>query len=102
MIITLILLGRLLEARAKGKTSGAIKKLLGLKPKTAHVLQDGVEVELAVEGLQIDDVLLVKPGEKVPVDGVVLTGQSTLDESMLTGESMPVAKAPAKRCLPPR
>jgi Cu+-exporting ATPase len=97
MIITLILLGRLLEARAKGKTSGAIKKLLGLKPKTAHVLQDGVEVELAVEGLQIDDVLLVKPGEKVPVDGVVLTGQSTLDESMLTGESMPVAKAAGQK-----
>jgi len=92
MIITLILLGRLLEARAKGKTSNAIKKLLGLKPKTAHVLQDGVEVEIAVEALQIGDVVLVKPGEKVPVDGLVLTGQSTLDESMLTGESMPVAK----------
>lgn len=97
MIITLILLGRLLEARAKGKTSGAIKKLLGLKPKTAHVLQDGVEVELAVEGLQIGDVIRVKPGEKVPVDGVVLTGQSTLDESMLTGESMPVAKTAGQK-----
>ena len=97
MIITLIILGRLLEARAKAKTSGAIKKLLGLKPKTAHVLQDGVEVELAVEGLQIGDVILVKPGEKVPVDGVVLAGQSTLDESMLTGESMPVAKAAGQK-----
>ena len=92
MIVTLILLGRLLEARAKGKTSAAIKKLMGLKPKTAHVLQDGAEVEIAVDALQIGDVILVKPGEKVPVDGMVLTGQSTLDESMLTGESMPVAK----------
>ena len=92
MIITLILLGRLLEARAKGKTSLAIKKLMGLKPKTAHVLRDGDDVEIAVEALQVGDVVLVKPGEKVPVDGIVLTGQSTLDESMLTGESMPVAK----------
>ncbi len=92
MIVTLILLGRLLEARAKGKTSAAIKKLIGLKPKTAHVLRDGAEIEIAVDALQIGDVLLVKPGEKVPVDGIVLSGQSTLDESMLTGESMPVVK----------
>ncbi len=92
MIITLILLGRLLEARARGKTSDAIKKLMGLKPKTAHVLRDGNDVEIAVEALQAGDVVLVKPGEKVPVDGIVLTGQSTLDESMLTGESMPVSK----------
>jgi P-type Cu+ transporter len=92
MIVTLILVGRLLEARAKGKTSAAIKKLLGLKPKTAHLLREGAEVEIAVEELQVDDVVMVKPGEKVPVDGIVLTGQSTLDESMLTGESMPVAK----------
>ncbi len=92
MIITLILLGRLLEARAKGKTSAAIKKLMGLKPKTAHVLRKGEEFEVSVEALQIGDIVLVKPGEKVPVDGMILTGQSTLDESMLTGESMPVAK----------
>ena len=92
IIITLILLGRLLEARAKGKTSAAIKKLMGLKPKIAHVLREGAEVEVSVEALQIGDVVLVKPGEKVPVDGMLLTGQSTLDESMLTGESMPVAK----------
>jgi Cu+-exporting ATPase len=97
MIITLILLGRLLEARAKGKTSAAIKKLLGLKPKTAHVLREGGEFDVSVELLQIDDVVLVKPGEKIPVDGVVLTGQSTLDESMLTGESMPVAKEAGQR-----
>jgi len=97
LIITLILLGRLLEARAKGKTSSAIKKLIGLKPKTAHVLRDGADVEIAVEALQIGDVVLVKPGEKVPVDGTVLTGQSTLDESMLTGESMPVSKASGQK-----
>ena len=97
MIITLILLGRLLEARATGKTSGAIKKLIGLKPKTAHVLRDGSEVEMPVESIQIGDEILVKPGEKVPVDGTVLTGQSTLDESMLTGESMPVSKQPGQK-----
>jgi Cu+-exporting ATPase len=97
MIITLILLGRLLEARATGKTSGAIKKLIGLKPKTAHVLRDDYEVETPVENLQIGDRILVKPGEKVPVDGMVLTGQSTLDESMLTGESMPVSKEPGQK-----
>ena len=92
MIVTLILLGRLLEAQAKGRTSAAIKALIGLKPKTAHVLMDGEEREVAVESLTVGDVVIVKPGEKVPVDGVVLSGQSTLDESMLTGESMPVAK----------
>ena len=97
MIITLILLGRLLEATATGKTSGAIKKLIGLKPRTAHVLRNGSEVETPVESIQIGDEILVKPGEKVPVDGTVLTGQSTLDESMLTGESMPVSKEPGQK-----
>jgi len=92
MIVTLILLGRLLEARTKGRTSAAIKALIGLKPKTAHVLRDGEENEVAVESLTAGDMVIVKPGEKVPVDGVVLSGQSTLDESMLTGESMPVVK----------
>jgi Cu+-exporting ATPase len=92
MIITLILLGRLLEAGAKGKTSQAIKKLVGLKPKTAHLIQDGEELDVAVENVQADNVILVKPGEWIPVDGIVLTGQSTIDESMLTGESMPVTK----------
>jgi Cu+-exporting ATPase len=92
MIVTLILLGRFLEARAKGKTSDAIKKLIGLKPKIAHLLRDGAEVDIPVEDLQVNDVVQVRPGEKIPVDGVVLTGQSTIDESMLTGESMPVAK----------
>ena len=92
MIVTLILVGRLLEAKAKGKTSTAIKKLIGLKPKTAHLIRKDEELEVAVEEVQIGDTLLVKPGERIPVDGVILSGQSTIDESMLTGESMPVAK----------
>jgi len=92
MIITLVLLGRLLEAVSKGKTAQAIRKLIGLAPKTARVIQNGVEVEVAVEALQAGDEIVVRPGEKVPVDGLVLAGQSTLDESMLTGESMPVTK----------
>jgi Cu+-exporting ATPase len=92
MIVTLILVGRLLEAKAKGKTSTSIKKLMNLKPKTAHFVRKDEEIEVAVEEVQVDDVLLVKPGERIPVDGVILSGQSTIDESMLTGESMPVNK----------
>ena len=92
MIVTLILVGRLLEARAKGKTSAAIKTLIGLKPKTAHLIRNDQELEVAVEDLRVGDIIRVKPGEKIPVDGVVLSGESTIDESMLTGESMPVIK----------
>ncbi len=92
MIITLILLGRLLEATAKGRTSQAIKNLIGLAPRTARVIRDGAETEVPVEALQIGDEVVVRPGEKVPVDGEILTGRSTLDESMLTGESMPVTR----------
>ena len=92
MIVTLILLGRLLEAKAKGKTSSAIKKLIGLKPKTAHRIRNNEELDVVVEDVQIGDTLLVKPGEKIPVDGVLLSGKSAVDESMLTGESMPVIK----------
>ena len=92
MIVTLILLGRLLEAKAKGKTSMAIKKLMGLKPKTAHLIRDDKALEVAVEEVQIGDILLVKPGGRIPVDGIIMSGQSAIDESMLTGESMPVAK----------
>jgi len=92
MIVTLILVGRLLEAKAKGKTSQAIKKLIGLKPKAAHLIKDGEELDVAVENVQVDDVILVKPGERIPVDGIVLTGSSTIDESMLTGESIPMTK----------
>ena len=92
IIVTLILVGRLLEAKAKGKTSQAIKQLMGLKPKTAHLIRKDEELEVAVEEVQIGDTLLVKPGERIPVDGVLLSGKSTIDESMLTGESMPVTK----------
>jgi len=97
MIITLILLGRLLEATAKGKTSQAIRKLIGLAPRTARVIRDGTEVDVPVEALQIGDEVVVRPGEKVPVDGEILTGRSTLDESMLTGESMPVSREPGQK-----
>jgi P-type Cu+ transporter len=92
MIITLILLGRFLEARAKGKTSAAIKRLMGLKPKTARVIKDGQEVDIPIELVTTGDVILVRPGEKIPTDGMVLSGVSAVDESMLTGESIPVGK----------
>ncbi|MDQ7785044.1 MAG: heavy metal translocating P-type ATPase [Desulfomonilaceae bacterium] len=93
MIVTLILLGRFLEARAKTKTSGAIKRLMGLTPKTARVIgEDGRESDVPVELVSVGDVILVRPGEKIPTDGVVLSGRSAVDESMLTGESIPVGK----------
>lgn len=92
MIITLILLGRLLEAKAKGKTSMAIKRLIGLKPKTARVMRDGNEIDIPVEAVMKGDLILVRPGEKIPTDGVIVSGSSSVDESMLTGESIPVAK----------
>ncbi len=92
VIIALILLGKSLEAVSKGKTSEAIKKLMGLAPKTAIVIQDGNEVELPIDEVEIGDIILVKPGEKIPVDGIVLEGYTAIDESMLTGESMPVDK----------
>ncbi len=92
VIITLILLGKSLEAVSKGKTSEAIKKLMGLAPKTAIVIQNGKEVELPIEEVEVNDVILVKPGEKIPVDGIVQEGHTSIDESMLTGESIPVEK----------
>ena len=92
MIITLILLGRLLEAKTKGKTSTAIKRLMELKPKTARVIREGREMEIAVEAVMEGDLILIRPGEKIPTDGVVVSGASAVDESMLTGESIPVAK----------
>ncbi|QIK37591.1 copper-translocating P-type ATPase [Caldichromatium japonicum] len=92
MIITLILLGRLLEARAKGRAADAIRALAALRPQSAHLLTDAGETEVPVDTLIPGDVLWVRPGERIPVDGVVIAGQSTLDESMLTGEPMPVAK----------
>ena len=93
VIITLILLGRLLEARAKAGTGEAIRRLIGLQPRTARVERDGIAVEVPVEQVLAGDIVLVRPGEKVPVDGEILDGHSSLDESMVTGESMPVTKA---------
>lgn len=92
VIITLIKVGKYLEARAKGETSAAIKNLMNLTPKTARVIRNGVESELAVDAVRVGDVMLVRPGERVPVDGVLLDGASSVDESMLTGESVPVEK----------
>jgi Cu+-exporting ATPase len=92
MIIALILLGRYLETRAKGKTSEAIKKLIGLQPKKALVVRDGKETEISIEDVQVRDLILVRPGERVPVDGIIRQGTPTLDESMVTGESLPVEK----------
>ena len=92
MIITLILLGRLLEAKAKGKTSMAIKRLMGLKPKTARVMREDKEIDIPIEAVMKGDLVLVRPGEKIPTDGVIVSGASSIDESMLTGESIPVAK----------
>ena len=92
VIITLILLGRYLEAVTKGKTSEAIRKLMGLAPKTATVIRDGGETVIPVEEVKIGDILVVKPGEKIPTDGIVVEGRTSVDESMLTGESIPVEK----------
>jgi Cu+-exporting ATPase len=93
VIIALILLGRLLESRAKGKTGEAIRRLIGLQPKTARVIRDRVEIEIPAEEVMPGDLILVRPGEKIPVDGIVEDGDSTVDESMLTGESVPTEKA---------
>ena len=92
LLIMFVLMGKLLEARAKGKTSDAIKKLMGLAAKTARVVRGGVEIDIPVEEVLVGDLIVVRPGEKVPVDGVVVEGSSAVDESMLTGESMPVEK----------
>ncbi|HEY0003582.1 MAG TPA: heavy metal translocating P-type ATPase [Pyrinomonadaceae bacterium] len=92
VIIALILLGSLLESRARGRTGEAIRRLIGLQPRTARVIREGSETDIPVEEVVKGDVLIVRPGEKIPVDGVVLEGTSTVDESMLTGESLPVLK----------
>jgi P-type Cu+ transporter len=93
-IITLIRLGKFLEARAKGRTSDAIKKLMGLRSKTARVLREGIEIDIPIDDVQVGDIVMVRPGEKIPVDGVVIEGRTAVDESMLTGESMPSEKGP--------
>ncbi len=92
LIITLILTGKLLEEIAKGKASAAIKKLMGLQPKTARIIRNDNEVDIPIEDLLVGDIVIVKPGEKIPVDGVVIEGHSSVDEKMITGESMPVSK----------
>jgi P-type Cu+ transporter len=91
-IITLILLGRYLEAGAKQRASDAIRKLLALQPKTAHLLRNGVETDVPIASVAVQDILRVRPGEKIPVDGVIASGYTTVDESMMTGESLPVEK----------
>jgi Cu+-exporting ATPase len=98
-IIALILFGRLLEARAKGRTSEAIKRLAGLQPKTATIFRDGKETEIPVRDVLVGDVVLVRPGERIAADGVVEDGRSTVDESMITGESMPVRKSPGDEVI---
>ncbi len=92
VIITLILLGRYFEALAKGRTSEAIKKLMGLAPKTAIIIKEGKEIEIPIEEVKVGDIIVVKPGQKIPVDGEVVKGNTAVDESMLTGESIPVEK----------
>jgi len=99
VIITLIKLGKLLEARTKGKTGGAIRKLIGLQPKTATILADGVEKEISLTRVKVDDVVIVRPGERIPVDGIVLEGESAVDESMISGESLPVDKQAGDRVI---
>ncbi|MDR0750989.1 MAG: heavy metal translocating P-type ATPase [Christensenellaceae bacterium] len=97
VIITLILLGKTLEAVSKGKTSDAIKKLIGLTPKTACVIRDEIEINIPIEEVIVDDMVLVRPGEKIPVDGIIIEGDTSIDESMLTGESMPIDKIPGDK-----
>ncbi|GAB1484315.1 hypothetical protein MASR2M78_31330 [Treponema sp.] len=94
VIITLILLGKTLEAVSKGRTSESIKKLMGLQPKTATVIHNGKEIELEIEQVEVGDTVMVRPGEKIPVDGTIVSGRTSIDESMLSGESLPVEKGP--------
>ena len=99
VVVTLVVLGRYLEARAKGKTSAAIRALVGLAPRTARVMRDGAEREVAIEAVVPGDLIRVRPGERIPVDGTVTEGRSTVDASMLTGEPLPVAVGPGDRVV---
>jgi Cu+-exporting ATPase len=99
VIITLILFGRLLELRARGRTSEAIKRLIGLQAKTARVVRDSIEIDLPVEQVQVGDIIIVRPGEKIPVDGVVTEGRSAVDEAMISGEPIPVTKEPGDEVI---
>src|SRR5262249_20159796 len=93
LIVTLIYLGKYLEARAKGQATDAIRKLAGLRATVAHVLRNSQEVDVPVQRVRVGEELVVRPGEKIPTDGIVLAGSSAVDEAMLTGESLPVEKA---------
>ncbi len=99
IVITLILLGRLFENRAKGQTSEAIRQLIGLQARTARVIRHGQELDVPIEEVSIGDLVLVRPGEKIPVDGEVVEGASTIDEAMITGESVPVKKQPGDEVI---
>jgi Cu+-exporting ATPase len=99
LLIVFILLGRYLEALAKGRTSEAIKKLMGLQAKTALVIRKGKEIEIPIQEVLVGDIVVVKPGQKIPVDGIVLKGRSTVDESMISGESIPVEKTPGEKII---
>lgn len=99
VIITMILLGEWFENRAKGKTSEAIRKLMGLQARDARVIRDGQEIDVPINEVQIDDIVLVRPGEKIPVDGEIISGTSTIDEAMVTGESIPVKKQPGDEVI---
>src|ERR1700733_5698895 len=99
LIIGLVLTGNTLESRAKGQTAVALRKLVQMQPKTARVLRDGVEYDVPLEAIQRDDLILVRPGERIPTDGEVVSGKSSVDESMLTGESLPVEKTTSDRVM---
>lgn len=99
VIITLIKLGKMLESRTKGRTGGAIRKLIGLRPKTATILENGIEKDIPITRVKVGDVVMVRPGERIPVDGVITDGQSAVDESMLSGEPLPVDKNPGDKVV---
>ncbi|MDT8381511.1 MAG: heavy metal translocating P-type ATPase [Brevefilum sp.] len=99
VIITLVKLGKYFEAKAKGGASDAIRRLMDLRPKKAYIVRDGIEIEVPVDQVEVGDIVLVHPGEKIPVDGVVVDGRSSVDESMLTGESLPVEKVPGESVI---
>src|SRR5262249_30916694 len=99
IIIALVLTGRVFEARAKRRTSSALRALAKLQPKTARVSRDGVDIDVPIDDVQTGDVVLVRPGERIPVDGDIIGGRSAIDESMLTGESLPVERGPGDRVI---
>lgn len=99
LLIAFILLGKYLEAKAKGKTSEAIKKLIGLQPKTATIIRNKQEINIPIQEVVINDIIIVKPGEKIPVDGIILEGRSAVDESMITGESIPIEKSKGSKVI---